>query len=74
MKGWKFADGQTVNAESVMFFLNMYKADPTSYCGYNKGYGIPDQVASASGKGNTVTIKFTVRSTRTGSSTTTWRN
>ncbi|MGC1239490.1 MAG: ABC transporter substrate-binding protein [Acidimicrobiales bacterium] len=59
MKGWKFADGQTVNAQSVMFFLNLYKADPTSYCGYNKGYGIPDQVASASGKGNTVTIKFT---------------
>jgi peptide/nickel transport system substrate-binding protein len=59
MKGWKFADGQTVNAESVMFFLNLYKADPTAYCGYNKGYGIPDQVASASGSGNTVTIKFT---------------
>jgi peptide/nickel transport system substrate-binding protein len=59
MKGWKFADGQTVNAESLMFYLNMYKADPTSYCGYNKGYGIPDQVASASGTGNTVTIKFT---------------
>ncbi len=59
MKGWKFADGQSVNAESVMFFLNMYKADPTSYCGYNKGYGIPDQVASASGSGNTVVIHFT---------------
>src|SRR6204780_4672878 len=59
MKGWKFADGQSVNAQSVMFFLNMYKADPTSYCGYNKGYGIPDQVASVSGSGNTVTIKFT---------------
>jgi peptide/nickel transport system substrate-binding protein len=59
MKGWKFADGQTVDAESVMFFLNLYKADPTAYCGYNKGYGIPDQVASASGSGNTVTIKFT---------------
>lgn len=58
MKGWKFADGQTVNAESVMFFLNMYKADPTSYCGYNGGYGIPDQVSTASGSGNTVTIKF----------------
>jgi peptide/nickel transport system substrate-binding protein len=58
MKGWKFADGQTVNAQSVMFFLNMYKADPTSYCGYNKGYGIPDQVASASGSGNSVTITF----------------
>ncbi|HUV57689.1 MAG TPA: ABC transporter substrate-binding protein [Acidimicrobiales bacterium] len=59
MKGWKFADGQTVNAQSVMFFLNMYKADPSSYCGYNGGYGIPDQVKSASGKGNTVKINFT---------------
>jgi len=58
MKGWKFADGQTVNAQSLMFNLNMYKADPTAYCGYNAGYGIPDQVTSASGSGNTVTIKF----------------
>ena len=59
MKGWKFADGQRVDAQSVMFFLNLYKADPTSYCGYNKGYGIPDQVANASGTGDTVTINFT---------------
>jgi peptide/nickel transport system substrate-binding protein len=59
MKGWKFADGQTVNAQSVMFFLNMYKADPGSYCGYNGGFGIPDQVSSARGSGNTVTIHFT---------------
>jgi peptide/nickel transport system substrate-binding protein len=59
MKGWKFADGQAVNARSVMFFLNMYKADPISYCGYNAGYGIPDQVKSASGRGNTVRINFT---------------
>jgi len=44
-EGWKFADGQTINAESVMFFLNMYKSDPTAYCGYNAGYGIPDQVS-----------------------------
>lgn len=59
LKGWKFADGQTVDAQAVMFFLNMYKADPTAYCGYNPGYGIPDQVASASGHANTVTINFT---------------
>jgi peptide/nickel transport system substrate-binding protein len=59
MKGWKFADGQSVDAQSVLFFLNLYKADPTSYCGYNKGYGIPDQVANASGTGDTVTINFT---------------
>jgi peptide/nickel transport system substrate-binding protein len=59
MKGWKFADGQTVDAQAVMFFLNMYKADPSSYCGYNGGFGIPDQVSSASGTANTVTIHFT---------------
>jgi peptide/nickel transport system substrate-binding protein len=58
-KGWKFADGQTINAESVMFFLNMYKADPTGLCFYVPGYGIPDKVASASGHGNTVKITFT---------------
>ena len=59
MKGWHFADGQVVNARSVMFFLNMYKANPTAYCGYNAGYGIPDQVKSAAGHNNTVRINFT---------------
>lgn len=59
MKGWKFADGQSVNGQSVMFFLNMYKADPSAFCGYNGGFGIPDQVSSASAKGNIVTINFT---------------
>jgi peptide/nickel transport system substrate-binding protein len=58
MKGWKFSDGSSVDAESVMFFLNMYKADPSDYCGYNPGYGIPDQVSSVRGSGNTVTINF----------------
>jgi peptide/nickel transport system substrate-binding protein len=58
MKGWKFSNGQTANAESVMFFLNIYKAQPTQYCGYNKGFGIPDQLASATGSGNTVTLNF----------------
>jgi peptide/nickel transport system substrate-binding protein len=59
MKGWHFADGQVVNARSVMFFLNMYKADPTAYCGYSAGYGIPDQVKNAAGHGNIVRINFT---------------
>jgi peptide/nickel transport system substrate-binding protein len=59
MKGWRFADGQIVNARSVMFFLNMYKADPTAYCGYNAGYGIPDQVKSVGAHDNTVRINFT---------------
>ena len=28
MKGWRFADGQIVNAESVMFFLNLLESNP----------------------------------------------
>jgi peptide/nickel transport system substrate-binding protein len=59
MKGWKFANGHLVDARSVMFFLNMFMADPKSYCGYSAGVGIPDQVRSASGHGNVVTIDFT---------------
>jgi peptide/nickel transport system substrate-binding protein len=58
LKGWKFADGQTVNAQSVMFFLNMYKALPADFWGYNPGYGIPDQVSSITAKDMTVTINF----------------
>jgi len=58
MKGWKFADGQTVNAQSVMFFLNMYKAVPTGFCTYTSGLGIPDQIANAHGSGNTVVINL----------------
>jgi peptide/nickel transport system substrate-binding protein len=58
-KGWKFADGQTINAQSVMFFLNLYHAEKTNYCGYNAGYGIPDQVKSVTASGNTVTMNFT---------------
>jgi peptide/nickel transport system substrate-binding protein len=58
MKGWKFSNGTTANAQTVMFFLNMYRADPTAYCGYNAGYGIPDELASASGSGNAVTLRF----------------
>ncbi len=58
LKGWRFADGQVVNAQSVMFFLNLYQADPTSYGVYTPGVGIPDEVASASGSGLTVVLQM----------------
>ncbi len=58
LKGWRFADGQLVNATSVMFFLNLYHADPTSYGGYTPGVGIPDDLASASGSGLTVVLRM----------------
>ncbi|HEY5111691.1 MAG TPA: ABC transporter substrate-binding protein [Acidimicrobiales bacterium] len=59
MKGWKFADGQIVNAQSVKFFLNMYVVNPLGFCGYEQGLGIPDQVRSVTSAGNTVHIRFT---------------
>jgi len=49
MKGWKFADGQTVDAEAVMFFLNMYKPTRRLTVAIG-GFGIPDQVKSASAR------------------------
>ena len=58
LKGWKFASGQTVNAQSVMFFLNMYKAIPQDFWGYNPGYGIPDQVSNITHTKMSVTINF----------------
>jgi len=58
LKGWRFADGQTVDATSVMFFLNLYQADPTNYGAYTPGVGIPDQVATASGSGLSVVIRM----------------
>jgi peptide/nickel transport system substrate-binding protein len=61
LKGWKFADGQQVDAQSVMFFLNLYDADPTGYGEYTPGAGIPDEVASASGSGLTVVIHMKAR-------------
>jgi peptide/nickel transport system substrate-binding protein len=44
LKGWQFSDSQPVDAESVAFFLNVYKADPSNYCGYNAGFAIPDEL------------------------------
>ena len=58
LKGWKFSDGQVVNAQSVMFFLNMYKALPADFWGYNPGYGIPDQVSNITHTAMSVTINF----------------
>jgi len=48
LNNWHFSNGQAVDNESVAFFLNMYKADPTAYCGYNSGFAIPDKLAAYS--------------------------
>lgn len=59
MKGWKFSNGETVDARSVVFFINMYMAAPGGYAGYVPDMGIPDQISSATASGNVVTIQLT---------------
>ena len=43
---WKWSNGETVTSRDVMFWINLYKADPSkNYCGYVPGY-FPDNVTS----------------------------
>jgi peptide/nickel transport system substrate-binding protein len=45
MKGWKWSDGETVDASDVVFWLNMMKAEPANFYGYVPGL-LPDNLAS----------------------------
>ena len=56
MKGWHFSNGTVVDAASVKFFLNMYKAVPARYAGFVPGFGIPDQVSNVTANGNVLVI------------------
>src|SRR5579863_5670591 len=47
MKGWKWSNGETVNASDVIFWLNMMKAEPANFYGYVPGL-LPDNLASYS--------------------------
>jgi peptide/nickel transport system substrate-binding protein len=50
LKGWKWSDGQTVDAKDVIFFLNMLEAEKAAYAGYSPGL-LPDNLASYSATG-----------------------
>jgi peptide/nickel transport system substrate-binding protein len=45
MKGWKWSDGQAVDAQSVVFFLNMAEAEKANWYAYVPGL-LPDNVVS----------------------------
>ncbi len=45
LKGWKWSDGETVDARDVMFWLNMMKAEKDNYAGYVPGL-MPDNLVS----------------------------
>jgi peptide/nickel transport system substrate-binding protein len=50
MKGWRWSDGEPVDASDVVFWLNMMKAEPAGYYGYVPGL-LPDNLASYSATG-----------------------
>jgi peptide/nickel transport system substrate-binding protein len=60
LKGWKWSDGQTVDAQDVIFFMNMLEAEKANFAGYVPGE-FPDNVVSytaPSPTSMTVTMKL----------------
>jgi len=58
LKGWKWSDGETVNANSLIFFLNMAKAEKANWYAYAAGL-FPDNVVSYKATGpNQVTMQL----------------
>jgi peptide/nickel transport system substrate-binding protein len=58
MKGWKWSNGETVNASNVIFWLNMMKAEKANYAGYAPGT-MPDNLVSFKATGpNQVTLQL----------------
>jgi peptide/nickel transport system substrate-binding protein len=58
MKGWKWSDGETVDAQSLIFFLNMAKAEKANWYAYVPGL-LPDNVVSYKATGpNQVTMQL----------------
>jgi peptide/nickel transport system substrate-binding protein len=58
MKGWKWSNGETVDANSVIFFLNMAKAEKANWYAYSSGL-MPDNVVSYKATGpDTLTIQL----------------
>jgi peptide/nickel transport system substrate-binding protein len=58
MKGWKWSDGESVDAQSLIFFLNMAKAEKANWYAYAAGL-LPDNVVSYKATGpNQVTMQL----------------
>jgi len=59
LKGWKWSDGEAVDAQDVAFWLNMMKAEKDNYGGYTPGT-LPDNLASFSITGpDTIVLHLT---------------
>jgi peptide/nickel transport system substrate-binding protein len=57
MKGWKWSNGEPVDANSVLFFLHMAMAEKANWYAYSPTL-LPDNVTSATASGNTLTMNL----------------
>jgi peptide/nickel transport system substrate-binding protein len=58
MKGWKWSNGETVDAADVVFFLNMAEAEKSIWYAYSTGL-LPDNIVSYKATGaNQLTIQL----------------
>src|SRR5215469_9625985 len=58
MKGWKWSDGSTVDAKSLLFFVNMAEAEKANWYAYVPGL-LPDNIVSYKATGpDTVTFQL----------------
>ncbi len=58
LKGWKWSDGESVDARDVIFFLNMVEAEKSVWYAYSKGL-LPDNITSYQATGpNQVTLRL----------------
>ena len=58
MKGWKWSNGETVDANDVVFYLNMTEAEKANWYAYSKGL-LPDNIVSYKATGpNQVTFQL----------------
>ena len=64
MKGYKWSNGETVDAQDVVFWMNLLKANATSWAGYAPGPGqFPGDVTNVVANNKTDTVTFTVDAT-----------
>ncbi len=58
MKGWKWSNGETVNAQDVLFWMNMVKTEPENWAGFSPGE-YPQNVLDVTAP-NSSTVVFTL--------------